>query len=65
LVHPFFRLQDEIDRHLYDQPFHFKDQNNLPYLRAFVDELQRVANVLPWTVPHSVSKEASFSYFLE
>uniref|UniRef100_A0A914MPH5 Cytochrome P450 n=1 Tax=Meloidogyne incognita TaxID=6306 RepID=A0A914MPH5_MELIC len=48
------KLQDEIDRHLYDQPFHFKDQNNLPYLRAFVDELQRVANVLPWTVPHSV-----------
>uniref|UniRef100_A0A1I8BAA3 Cytochrome P450 n=1 Tax=Meloidogyne hapla TaxID=6305 RepID=A0A1I8BAA3_MELHA len=58
------KLQAELDSHLGDQPFHFADLNNMPYLRAFVDELQRVINLLPWNVPHSVSKEVQLGEWI-
>lgn len=53
------QLQSELDSHLGNHPFEAggSDRLALPYFRAFIDELQRWANVLPWHLPHALSAE--------
>ncbi|KAL3082205.1 hypothetical protein niasHT_037843 [Heterodera trifolii] len=51
------RLHAELSDRLGGRPFRLSDRIELPYLRAFIDELQRIINVLPWNLPHSVGQE--------
>uniref|UniRef100_A0A183CMH5 Cytochrome P450 n=1 Tax=Globodera pallida TaxID=36090 RepID=A0A183CMH5_GLOPA len=51
------KLHNELSERLGDRAFRMADRRELPYLRAFIDELQRIINVLPWNLPHSVSEE--------
>jgi len=51
------RAQEELDAHFHERPFCRSDQKDLHYFRALIDEVQRIANVLPWNVPHSTSQE--------
>lgn len=58
-------LHLEIDQVLNDQPFTMSDRNRLPYLRATIDELQRIVNVLPWHIPHAPNQNVNFFLFLK
>lgn len=51
------RLQSELDKQLQGRQFTQANYKELPYLRASIDELQRIVNVLPWNIPHSISQE--------
>lgn len=51
------KLHNEIDITLNGNSFVMSDRNRLPYLRATIDELQRIVNVLPWHIPHATNKE--------
>uniref|UniRef100_A0AC34PW10 Cytochrome P450 n=1 Tax=Panagrolaimus sp. JU765 TaxID=591449 RepID=A0AC34PW10_9BILA len=46
------KLQREIDSVLDTEPPSMNRQRDLPYVRATIDELQRIVNVLPWGIPH-------------
>lgn len=52
------KLQEEIDdvigRH---RPPKFKDKNMMPYMEAFIAEVQRAGNIAPAAIPHSTDQD--------
>lgn len=43
-----------------------KDRKNLPYLEAVIHETQRLANIVPMSLPHRTSRDTAFQgYFIE
>lgn len=55
------KLQTELDQKLQGRAFTLADRTSLPYFRATIDELQRVVNILPWSLPHSTSQAVTIS----
>lgn len=55
------RLHAEFVDTLGERPYELGDKAALPYFHAFIDELQRWANVLPWHLPHALSGEVTMN----
>lgn len=56
-------LHAELDSQLKGEVFKMTDRRNLPYLKATIDELQRIVNVLPWHIPHAIDSDVYFFFF--
>lgn len=52
-----FKVQQEIDEKVGLKPLELGHRQSTPYFHAMLDELQRIVNVLPWNIPHSVDKD--------
>jgi cytochrome P450 len=51
------KIHDELDEKIGQRTLELIDRQQTPYLHATLDELQRIVNVLPWNIPHSVNRD--------
>ncbi|XP_065109216.1 cytochrome P450 2K1-like [Paramisgurnus dabryanus] len=58
------RVHEEIDRVLGGREPVTEDRKNLPYTDAVIHEIQRMANVLPMSLPHMTSCDVNFNGYL-
>ncbi|XP_047656672.1 cytochrome P450 2K1-like isoform X2 [Tachysurus fulvidraco] len=56
-------VQEEIDRVLEGRQPVVEDKKNLPYTDAVIHETQRLANILPMSIPHTTSCDVTFQGF--
>ncbi|XP_048085062.1 cytochrome P450 2K1-like [Alosa alosa] len=60
------RMQEEIDRVIGGRQPVAEDRRSLPYTNAVIHETQRVANIVPMSIPHSTSCDVHFQgYFIK
>ncbi|XP_029984442.1 cytochrome P450 2K1-like isoform X1 [Sphaeramia orbicularis] len=60
------QVQEEISRVVGSRKLQYEDRNNLPFTNAVIHESQRLASILPTSVPHRTSKDVTFQgYFIE
>uniref|UniRef100_A0A8B9KTE4 Uncharacterized protein n=1 Tax=Astyanax mexicanus TaxID=7994 RepID=A0A8B9KTE4_ASTMX len=60
------RVQQEIDRVIGDRQPKVQDRKNLPYTDAVIHETQRLANIVPMSLPHVTSCDVTFNgYFIK
>ncbi|KAI5619047.1 cytochrome P450 2K1-like [Silurus asotus] len=57
------RVQEEIDRVIGGRQPMVEDRRNLPYTDAVVHEIQRLANIIPMSLPHTTSCDVNFNGF--
>ena len=51
------KIQQELNETIGQKPLELIHRQQTPYFHATIDELQRIVNVLPWNIPHALSKE--------
>ncbi|KAM9703187.1 cytochrome P450 2K1-like [Menidia menidia] len=54
------RVQEELDRVVGDRVVRVSDRRNLPLTEAVVHETQRLASILPVSLPHKTSRDTTF-----
>lgn len=59
------QLQLEIDLILDTAAVNWANRNAMHYMRATLDELQRIVNILPWHIPHQTSAEVGLEIILK
>uniref|UniRef100_A0A673CL77 Cytochrome P450 2K1-like n=1 Tax=Sphaeramia orbicularis TaxID=375764 RepID=A0A673CL77_9TELE len=60
------QIQEEISRVVGSRKLQYEDRNNLPFTNAVIHESQRLASILPTSVPRRTSKDVTFQgYFIE
>ncbi|XP_033827150.1 cytochrome P450 2K1-like [Periophthalmus magnuspinnatus] len=60
------QVQRELDREVGSRQICVEDRKNLPYTDAVIHETQRVANIIPLSVPHKTSRDVTFQgYFIK
>ncbi|XP_030646568.1 cytochrome P450 2K1 [Chanos chanos] len=57
------RVQEEIDRVIGSRQPVADDRKNLPYTDAVIHEVQRLANIIPMSLPHTTSCDVHFEGF--
>ncbi|KAL7849989.1 hypothetical protein SRHO_G00193380 [Serrasalmus rhombeus] len=57
------RVQEEIDQVVGDRQPVVEDRKNLPYTDAVIHEIQRVANIVPMSLPHTTACDVHFQGF--
>ncbi|KAK3520314.1 hypothetical protein QTP70_021348 [Hemibagrus guttatus] len=58
------RVQEEIDRVIGHRQAVWEDRKYLPYTDAVIHETQRLANVVPMSLPHTTTCDVKFQGFL-
>lgn len=60
------RVQEELSRVVGKRQVRVEDRKNLPYVEAVIHETQRMANIVPMSLPHRTSRDTTFQgYFIE
>ncbi|KAJ8017131.1 hypothetical protein DPEC_G00014570 [Dallia pectoralis] len=60
------RVQEEITKVIGSRQPMAEDRKNLPYIDAVAHEIQRVANIVPMSLPHVTSQDVTFQgYFIK
>ncbi|XP_062303960.1 cytochrome P450 2K1-like isoform X1 [Osmerus eperlanus] len=60
------QVQEEISRVIGSRQVLVEDRKNLPYTDAVIHETQRLANVVPMSIPHVTSRDVNFQgYFIK
>ncbi|XP_047428371.1 cytochrome P450 2K1-like [Mugil cephalus] len=54
------RLQEELTRVIGSRQVKIDDRKNLPYTDAVIHEIQRLANIVPMSIPHKTSQDITF-----
>ncbi|KAG7335141.1 hypothetical protein KOW79_001737 [Hemibagrus wyckioides] len=57
------RVQEEIDRVIGRRQAVMEDRKNLPYTDAVIHETQRLANIVPMSLPHTTTCDVKFQGF--
>uniref|UniRef100_A0A8R1DLJ1 CYtochrome P450 family n=1 Tax=Caenorhabditis japonica TaxID=281687 RepID=A0A8R1DLJ1_CAEJA len=55
------KMQKELSQVIGDRIVTMKDKLNLPYTNAFINEAQRLANLLPINLPHATTREVKLA----
>eukprot|EP00064_Thunnus_orientalis_P000221 superscaffoldBa00000009_g221 len=62
---PSIQVQGELSRVVGNRQIRVEDRKNLPYTNAVIHETQRMASILPMSLPHTTSKDVNFQgYFI-
>ncbi|XP_035035736.2 cytochrome P450 2K1-like isoform X1 [Hippoglossus stenolepis] len=60
------KVQEELSRVIGGRQVRVEDRKNLPYTDAVVHETQRLANIVPMSLPHKTSRDITFQgYFIK
>ncbi|KAJ3601237.1 hypothetical protein NHX12_032210 [Muraenolepis orangiensis] len=60
------QLQEELSSVIGSRQVRVEDRKNLPYTDAVIHEIQRLANILPMSLPHTTSQDITFQgYFIK
>ncbi|KAM7386908.1 hypothetical protein PAMA_009503 [Pampus argenteus] len=60
------QVQDELSRVVGSRQIRIDDRKNLPYTDAVIHETQRLASIVPMSVPHKTSRDVTFQgYFIK
>uniref|UniRef100_A0A3B4U9M0 Cytochrome P450 2K1-like n=1 Tax=Seriola dumerili TaxID=41447 RepID=A0A3B4U9M0_SERDU len=60
------QVQDELSRVLGSRQVQVEDRKNMPYTDAVIHETQRLANIVPMSIPHKTSRDVTFQgYFIK
>ncbi|KAJ8362845.1 hypothetical protein SKAU_G00116760 [Synaphobranchus kaupii] len=60
------RVQEELSRVIGEREPRVEDRRNLPYTDAMIHEIQRLASILPMSLPHTTSCDITFQgYFIK
>ncbi|KAL6476332.1 hypothetical protein MHYP_G00148310 [Metynnis hypsauchen] len=57
------RVQEEIDKVIGGRQIVMEDRKNLPYTDAVIHEIQRLANIVPMSLPHTTACDVHFQGF--
>nr|XP_040046644.1 cytochrome P450 2K1-like [Gasterosteus aculeatus aculeatus] len=57
------QVQEELSRVVGSRQVRVEDRRNLPYTDAVIHETQRLANVVPLSLPHKTSQDVTFQGF--
>ncbi|XP_071371687.1 cytochrome P450 2K1-like [Centroberyx affinis] len=59
------QVQEELSRVIGSRQVRVEDRKNLPYTDAVIHETQRLANIVPISIPHITSRDVTFQgYFI-
>nr|XP_015801058.2 cytochrome P450 2K1 [Nothobranchius furzeri] len=58
------QVQEELDRVIGNRHVRVDDRKNLPFTDAVIHETQRLANVVPMSIPHKTSQDVTFQGYL-
>ncbi|XP_029982357.1 cytochrome P450 2K1-like [Sphaeramia orbicularis] len=60
------QVHEELNRVVGSRQVHVNDRKNLPYTDAVIHETQRMANIVPLSLPHKTSQDVTFQgYFIK
>ncbi|XP_040919205.1 cytochrome P450 2K1-like isoform X2 [Toxotes jaculatrix] len=60
------QVQEELSRVIGSRQARVDDRKNLPYTDAVIHETQRLANIVPMSIPHKTSRDVTFQgYFIK
>ncbi|KAJ3600407.1 hypothetical protein NHX12_031391 [Muraenolepis orangiensis] len=60
------QLQEELSSMIGSRQVRVEDRKNLPYTDAVIHEIQRLANIVPMSLPHTTSQDITFQgYFIK
>ncbi|XP_067426968.1 cytochrome P450 2K1-like [Thunnus thynnus] len=60
------KVQDELSRVVGNRQIRVDDRKNLPYIDAVIHETQRLASIVPMSLPHITSRDVTFQgYFIK
>ncbi|XP_029944992.1 cytochrome P450 2K1-like [Salarias fasciatus] len=57
------KVQEELSRVVGNRQVRVDDRKNLPYIDAVIHETQRLANIVPMSLPHKTSRDVTFQGF--
>ncbi|XP_028996275.1 cytochrome P450 2K1-like isoform X2 [Betta splendens] len=58
------QVQEEINKVMGGRQVQVEDRKNLPFTDAVIHEIQRIANIVPLSLPHKTSQDVSFHGYL-
>uniref|UniRef100_A0A3B4UJJ4 Uncharacterized protein n=1 Tax=Seriola dumerili TaxID=41447 RepID=A0A3B4UJJ4_SERDU len=60
------QVQEELSRVIGSRQVQVEDRKNLPFTDAVIHETQRLANIIPFSLPHKTSQDVTFQgYFIK
>ena len=60
------KVQDELSSVVGSRQIQIDDRKNLPYTDAVIHETQRLASIVPMSLPHITSQDVTFQgYFIK
>ena len=62
-VHPLAQVQEELSRELGGRQVRVEDRKKLPYTDAVIHETQRLASIVPVSIPHITTQDVILQGF--